>query len=259
MVEFLLSLPQLAGAALVMVLATVAGLAVYIVSSGLISKRFNNELIEPMGNLFRLAALFVGLMLSFAFADVLSEKKAIDTAIAHEAAAVWDTFFNLQYFDTEEAFEARAKLIEYTESVIEDDWSQLETDQLSQRTGDLKMELTKHVLNLQPATPLQEKVWSGIMADIDELSDRRLARLDSALAEPPVFVYIVMIGFLVSMVCFGVYRPQGTLIATISIVSAFVGFMLYLVIALSDPYQGAFRVDPIVLETLIERLKAQKS
>ena len=258
MVEFLLSLPQLAGAIIAMVVAAVAGVAVYVFSSKLISKRFNIDLIEPMANLFRLAAIFVGLMLSFAFADVLSEKRAIDRAIAREAIAIWDTHINLKFFDTEEAHEARAKLIEYLESVVVDEWSQLESDQLSQRTADLRGEFTNHVFNLRPATPVQESVWSGIMSDIDKISNHRMERLGSALAGPPVFVYIVMTGFLVSMACFGVYRPQGTLIVTVSLVSAFIGFMVYLVVALSDPYQGAFRVEPIVFENLLERLQNQK-
>ena len=255
MVESLLSLPQLVAAFIAMIVAAVAGVAVYIVSSKLISKRFNNDLIDPMANLFRLAALFVGLMLSFAFADVLSEKREIDRAIAREAVAIWDTYLNLQFFDAEEALEARTKLIEYVESVVADEWPRLESDQLSPRTGDLRGEITKHVLNLQPDTPAQEIVWSGILSDIDEISNHRMARLESALAGPPVFVYIVMIGFLVSMACFGVYRPQGTLIVTISLVSAFIGSMVYLVIALSDPYQGAFRVEPVVFENLFERLQ----
>jgi hypothetical protein len=76
-----------------------------------------------MANLHRLAAVFVGLMLSFAFAGVLSDKRAIDSAVSREATAIWDTFINLQFFGSEEVLEARSKFVEYTESIIEDEWS----------------------------------------------------------------------------------------------------------------------------------------
>ena len=95
-----------------------------------------------MANLFRFAVVFVGLMLSFALSHVLSEKKAIDSAVAREASALRDTFINLGYFNTEEAFEARAKLVEYLESVVQDEWSHLEMDQLSQRTEEVAKEVT---------------------------------------------------------------------------------------------------------------------
>ena len=79
----------------------------------------------------------------------------------------------------------------------------LADDRLSQRVGDLKTQLAKGVLNLNPATPNQELLVSHILADIDALSDHRIIRLDAALAEPPVYVYVIIFGFLVTMAYFG--------------------------------------------------------
>jgi hypothetical protein len=259
MVEFLLSLPELVGAAIAMALVAFSGVILYVISSTLISKHPDDSLIEPGANLFRLAALFVGLMLSFAFADVMDQKRAIDVAIQREAVAILDTAQNLQTFGSEEASVARDILIKYTRSVIDDEWSSLADDQLSQRTEDLRKQFSRQILDLKTTTRLQEEIRSAILDDIDLISDHRLIRWESALAKPPIFVYIVMAGFLVSMVCFGVYRPQTKLIALILICSVFIGFMIYLVLALSDPYQGAFSVEPAFFEDLLERLKAESS
>ncbi len=76
------------------------------------------------------------------------------------------------------------------------------------------------------------------MADVDLMSDYRLARLDTALAEPPVYVIVIIFGFFVTMACFGAYRPQAPLVGLVLLYTIFVGLVLYLILTLSDPFQG---------------------
>lgn len=208
MVEFILSLSDLVGVIVTMGLATAAGIAVYLVSYKLISKYQSSELKDPTGNLFRVVGVLVSLMLSLAFADVVFDLRAIENAIAREAVAISDTFYDLQSYSLEETKEPRAILIEYTQSVIDDDWPALADDRLSPRPAALRRQLSEYVLNLKPTTPLQEILWPRMIAEIDAISDHRLIRLDSALAAPPVFVYIVAIGFLVTMACLGPIRRK---------------------------------------------------
>ena len=92
---------------------------------------------------------------------------------------------------------------------------------------------------------------------MDAISDSRLIRLDNALAKPPVYVYVIMFGFLVTMACFGAYRPQAPLVALVSLYTAFVGLVLYLIVSLSDPFQGAIGVSPTTLEQVVNHLKSK--
>ena len=112
-------------------------------------------------------------------------------------------------------------------------------------------------MNLKPATPTQEKLLSNILADIDALSDYRFIRLDSALAKPPVFVYVIIFGFLVTMACFGVYRPQAPLVVLAFLYTVFVGLVLYLVLAMSDPFQGDIAIAPTPFEYLVDTLQSE--
>ena len=95
------------------------------------------------------------------------------------------------------------------------------------------------------------------MADIDALSDHRIIRLNAALSKPPVYVYVIIFGFLVTMACFGVYRPQSPLIVLVTLYTIFVGFVLYLVLDLSDPFRGGFGVAPTPFEYFIETLQSE--
>jgi hypothetical protein len=92
-----------------------------------------------------------------------------------------------------------------------------QTDKLGQRTGALKRQLTEAVMNLEPATSNQKKLWSFIVADLDVISDHRLIRLDNTLERPPVFVYVIIFGLLITMACLGAYRPQPPLVVLVSL------------------------------------------
>jgi hypothetical protein len=141
--------------------------------------------------------------------------------------------------------------------VIDDDWPALADDKLSPRVGTLKNQLAKAVINLKPATTTQGKLVPNILADLDALSDYRVIRLDSALAQAPIYVPVIIFGFLVTMACFGVYRPHLPLVALVTLYTVFVGLVLYLVLAMSDPFQGNFGVAPAPFEHLVETLQSE--
>ena len=128
---------------------------------------------------------------------------------------------------------------------------------VGQRTEALIKQLTEALMNLEQATSIQEKLWSFIMADMDALSDHRFIRLDAALAKPPVYIYVIIFGFLVTMACFGVYRPQGPLVVLVSLYTVFVGLVLFLIMKLSDPFQGDISVPPTAFEYLVETLLSE--
>lgn len=256
MIEFILSLPTWIGCAFAMVSTTVLGLVVYVVSYKLIEKSKNVNLKEPINNLFRLVGILVSLMLSLAFGEVIAGWHAIKNAIDREAVAISDTYISLKYFDSEGTKEIRAILIEYTQAVIDDDWPAMAKDQLGQRTSALKRQVTEKVIELKPTNSIQKEIRSHILADIDTMSDYRLIRLNHSMAKPPVYILVIIFGFLVSMACFGAYQPQFPLIALVSLCTLFIGMVLYLILAMSDPFQGATIIDPTPFEYLIEALES---
>ena len=257
MIDFLLSLSTWAGCVVMMGFTAVVGFVVYLVFYKLISKYKREDMQDPTSNLFRVVGMLVSLMLALAFSEVIVELRTIRNAVQREAVAISDTFEVLKLFDIERTREIRTILVEYTQAVIDDDWPALANDKLGQRTGALKRQLTEAVLNLEPATPTQEKLWSFIVADIDALSDHRVIRLDAALAQPPIYVYAIIFGFLVTMACFGVYRPQAPLVVLVSLYTVFVGLVLFLIVKLSDPFQGDIGVAPTAFEYLVETLQSE--
>ena len=248
---------------LAMLLGASAGLGTYLISSKLIFKYQwaelkDGELQSAVGGLSRVLGMLVSLMLSLAFSSVIQELKAINHAMQREAVAISDIFNSLERIDVEGAKETQDILVEYTEAVIVDDWSSLANDQLGKQASALKRQLTDQVLGLEASTPLQQKQWSQILSDLDMISDHRLIRLDAALAEPPGYIYAIGCGFLLTMACFGVNKPTVTFVVLAGLLTAFVGVVIYLVLALSDPFQSQLGVDPKTFETMLESLKSRR-
>jgi hypothetical protein len=140
--------------------------------------------------------------------------------------------------------------------VIDDDWPAMANDRLGQRASALKRQFTEKVMELKPANSIQKEIRSGIIADVDKLSDHRLIRLNHSMAKPPVYVLVIIFGFLVSMACFGAYQPHVPLITLVSLYTFFIGMVFYLILAMSDPFQGGTIVDPTPFEYLIEALES---
>ncbi len=255
MVEYILSLPDLLGGLLMVVLCTVSGLAVYLFSYKIIAKYQSSDLKDPASCLFRLVGILVSLVLSLAFGQVVVEWRDIQNAIKGEIVALTDISIELQQFGTKDVKELHQKLIEYTKAVIDDDWPALAQDQLGKQASLKLLQLIKGGARIGAATPAQEALKNNIQTEIDRVTDFRLARLNNALAQPPVYAFVTILGFLIAMACFGVYRPQGPLVCLVTLYTSFVGIVLYLILTLSDPFQGFISIEPDLYERLVDYLR----
>lgn len=257
-VAFVLSIPVWIGAVIAMALTTACGLLIYALTHRFIARYQSYELKDPITSLFRMVGILVSLMLSLAFSEVISERKAIKKAIDREAVAISDIFATLQLYDDEGVREIQKILIDYTRAIVDDDWPAMADGHYGQKTSELKKMLVEKILSLKPVNSIQNEIRASILVDIDAVSDYRLIRLNHARSTPPVYVFVIIFGFLISMACFGAYRPQVPLIALVSLYTAFIGLVLYLVMSLSDPFHGSNIIDPTPFEHLVEVLASAR-
>ena len=252
-------MPLLVGCLIFVAGTSLVGLAAYFASYRLLAQGRTvdqvKDLKEAVGNLFRVVGWLLSLLLALTFAEVFREWIAIDTAIEGEAMAILDTHDDLRRLGDRETRDARKLLLDYVHALIDDDWIALADDRLSPRADASLQELKDAILDLEPGDANDEMLGARIVADMDRASDFRLSRLQQAQEKPPFVLVIVLFGYLITMVCFGVYRPQLTLVILISLYTLFVGVVLYLILAMSDPFQGTIGVDPAALEYALEQIK----
>lgn len=251
MMDSLLSLPTLLGCLIVMGIAIAIGVATYLGSHQFLFRGHPANLGDATRTLFLAVGLLVGLFLSLTFSEVVIELNTIERAVEREAVAISDVYHGLERFGAEPTRSIREDLIVYTQAVIDKDWPALANDSLSEATEAQlrKVELT--VLQLEATSLVQERAWDRIIGDVDLISDYRLSRLEQALAQPPLFLVVVIFGFFVTMLCLGLHEPSRPLIVLVALYMAFVGLVIYLILAFSDPFQGAPGVDTAPLEYVL--------
>jgi hypothetical protein len=188
------------------------------------------------------------------FADVVLELNQIETAIEREAVMTEDIYHDLGRYNSSRARRAQALLVDYVHAVIDHDWPALANDKLSEEARELFAQLENEVLHLEDDTELQEILRSRIISDVDLISDLRLVRLEQALAKPPLFLVVVVFGFLVTMVCFGAHQPSRRTVTLLSLYTLLIGLVIYLILAYSDPFQGATGIEPVSLEYVLEQI-----
>jgi len=116
------------------------------------------------------------------------------------------------------------------------------------------MQLENEVLHLEDNTKIQKTLRPRILSDVDLVSDLRLTRLEQALAKPPPFLIVVIFGFLATMVCFGPHRPNRLTVVLLTFYTSLIGLVIYLILAYSDPFQGATGIDPVSLKFVLQQI-----
>jgi hypothetical protein len=258
-IDVLLSFPMILGCFLFTGLTTAFGLAVYAVTFHLHQRRQTDavmkEIEDVTGNLLRVVGWLFTLLLSLTFTNVMAERTAAENAIESEVRALADVHHVLRRFDLEGTRGIQAILVDYTQAVIDDDWPALAQGRLSERVDTSLLRLEDAVLNLKATGATEETLRSRAIADVDLISDYRMSRLQQAREQPPLVLIVVFTGYLVTMVYFGVYQPRRVVVGLISFYTAFVGVVIYLILAMSNPFQGVMAIDAAPLEYVIETMR----
>jgi len=254
LIEQILHLPVIAGALLLMAITTLIGLLVYFFSYRYLAMSQTKEARRATSGLFRVIGVLVSLFLSLTFADVMLELNQIEASIEREAVMLQDIHRDLARYDTARGLRAQSQLVEYIQAVIKYDWPALADDKLSKEAGKILLELEDEVLQLQDETEIQRILRPRIISDVDFVNDLRLTRLEQALAKPPLFLIVVVFGFLVTMACFGPHPPSRLTVGLLTMYTSLIGLVIYLILAYSDPFQGATGIDPASLEYVLEQI-----
>ncbi len=80
--------------------------------------------------------------------------------------------------------------------------------------------------------------------DIDAVSNSRLKRLTKISKQVPVFLYVAFLAFLWSNVMLSVFTPRNKAVVFIGGYCAFVGVVIYVILAMRSYFDGIGAVTP---------------
>lgn len=200
--------------------------------------------------------------------------------LAFVVVAVWDQFGDAKVVATTEANQlndlarmaqgfpsaTRARVIEglkvYGQSVIDDEWKAMAQGEASPKTQAAMDGLWQLFREVDPQTNRENALYAESLHRLNEMSDNRRQRIHASNDDIPAVIQIVLWGGGLLIVAFTYFfgvksiRSQALMTAALSIEIA---FLLFLVVALDNPFHGYLRLSPEPMQQALERIKATTS
>lgn len=252
MLDQFLNLPVPVGLT-VFVLAIIAlGLIPYLLAHSLLPAHISDETKSVAESVFRISGALLGLLLSLTFADIRSEVTRVKDSVELEAAQIVDIYNDLARYDSEEATALQQKLIDFTKTILDEEWVKLDESRNSSKAWDIFGKLQIGILELKPENERQKVLVSRLLQDIDEISDYRQERFYHAKKDPPIYIFIALFGFMITMALFCVHPPKLASMLFMSMFSTFVAVVMYFSLAMSQPFEGPMSVSPRPFEVIYQ-------
>jgi hypothetical protein len=258
MIEYILSFPTIPGMVIFIVAIVIMGFIPYLIGWRLFGKRTDERTQTIAIALFRALVLLLGLMLSMNFVATRGEYVKIQNSVDLEAREVNELFNDLHRFGSDESKLLQNKLAEYVKVVIEEEWPTLAQGQLNEMAWQLFLEFEDGIINLKTETAKQKILKQRLISDVDQLSDHRSVRITTGHVAMPWFLVVVLIGLLISTFMFSVEPPKFITLIFVSLYTAFIGLVLYSIIALNQPYEGLTNVSVEPLEIVYSGITTNK-
>ena len=249
-----LSLPPWLSAVLFAAIATIAAFSLYFVLRWFLmrhvgedTKLISGPSIQRMGTLY-------ALILAFVFAQEYSDYNEINATTTREAGAIASVYHGLRKYDFEKTREIRRAVAKYVETVISEEWSLLSAHRLSHNAWKHYREVEVKLLHLAPQGLFQSGLRAQMIQDWDIVSRSRIARVSFAVYGVPEFLMGVCIaGFFFAVAPYFAFTPKVANLFLISLHAFFNGLIIYLILAVANPFSQPARIEPDVFKMLMHR------
>lgn len=206
-------------------------------------KRFAGEN-EIAGFLYAVVGVVYGILLAFVVFAVYNRFDAVDTAVTTEAADMVAVFRDTQFLPPRLQPAAQADLVSYAHEVMDKEWAD---------HGSLVPHVTPDPLNsiwsvyvqVHPTTPWQIALQQNANQHLYELErQRHLRHLSGESTLPDVFWIVLILGAILTVGFLYFFRIEDIRVqaAMTGIVACLIGSVLFLVVALNDPFTGQVHV-----------------
>ncbi len=254
--NWLINAPWIVGSAFFAFLAIALGLTSYALARATLGQHVEGKNLDLAVNLFRIIATMVSLFLALTFADIREEVGDVRKSVQNEPAQLWNVYWGLEKFDTEESRDIQLLVVQYIDSVIVSEWPAMQRGELDQATVGLYSSIKLAIYSLEPVTSLQQRLHDVLVVDLNAVNKIRQARLlRRGSGDAPVFLYVALLGFAWTIALLSVYPPTRKSISILAFYCAFFGIVIYLIVSLEFYFDGIGKVASQPFEFLSKALK----
>jgi Protein of unknown function (DUF4239) len=176
-----------------------------------------------------------------------------------EAAVVLDVYNASIGFADPEMTAMRDNIIGYLESVVTVEWPAQAEGQIVDRGSAYLEKLNRIASSLRPASVADGNLHAQLLQSLSRLSDAREQRLLAAETTIPAVVWVVTLvggGLTIAFSSFLGVPSLGMHLAMSAILAISGALVLILIIALSNPFRGDFRVSTLPFDRVLAQIEA---
>ncbi|HYJ45144.1 MAG TPA: DUF4239 domain-containing protein [Pyrinomonadaceae bacterium] len=146
----------------------------------------------------------------------------------------------------------------YAQSVVDDEWNTMSDGKSSPKAQAALEDLWRIYREVEPATNRENALYGESLDRLSDVSDSRRLRIFASKDDIPLVIQILLwAGAFITIAFtyfFGVKSIRSQALMTMAL-SGEVAFILFLIVALDNPFHGYLRVSPEPMQTVLEMIK----
>jgi hypothetical protein len=188
---------------------------------------------------YKMFITLVLVMIGFSLVQLQGDHKNVEDLVSREATLNLKISSLLTRFESDDAIQAKTSLAKYVQSIVDDEWPELQNDRGSDSTAAKLKELTKAISKLNPQSNEQDTIKSDIDATLTQVVDIRDARIATTRLYLQTYLWGSLSCFLAVMIFFGWFiNPLSRMVFFVGGVTLGISMLISLIFILEDLYRG---------------------
>ena len=209
-------------------------------------------------NIHNSISTLLALIVAFSLVQAVATYKATEHIIRAEAVRINNLDRLLVRYGNPELETVRKALREYAQSIVKDEWVEMDSGHHSAKTDALFKPVSKGVIEIKPSNPREVAIYNEMLKLSDSLADSRNDRLDAAEFAIPGIFWLLIGTLLVLKTVLSAYadRSRSSDIVLAAQMAAF-SSLLALTFSFDEPLKGEAGIKPTPIVEVIEMISTR--
>ena len=204
-------------------------------------------------NIHNSVSTILALIIAFSLVQAVSTFKQVEHIVRQESVRINNLDRLLVRYGNPELETVRDALRKYAQSIVTDEWPEMDGGHMSPKTDALFKPVSKGVISIKPTTPREVALYNEMLKIADSLADSRSDRLDAAeFAIPPILWLMVIALMLLKTVLSAFAERSLSANIVLSVQMAAFSSLLCLTFTFDEPLKGEAGIKPTVLMEVID-------
>ncbi len=215
----------------------------------------NSTLAASINDTIKIALLT---MIAFAMASALENYNTILGVVDTEASQLNKLDQLLVRYGGKDSNLIRQNLLEYTESIVKDEWNELSSGNRSEITQEKWMALSRSIVKMSSSNDRASSLVNEIIKNFESITESRDSRIGTAsLKIPQVFGLSIILLFLAKILLFNCYETSKEQVFSLSFEMAILSVLIAVTFILDESYARTTRAGPQPIQETIQFMKSR--